>query len=126
MTPKSWTDRAAATLAKEQKPTKAKPILEADFMRAVTDLATAHKWQWVHWLPGQHRDSWRTTYRGSLGKGFPDLMMVRGKELLFVELKRDGANPSAEQNLVLAVLGNVGRSFVWRPADFDEIEEILK
>lgn len=106
---------------------KAPPILEADFMRSVTDLATRRGWQWVHWLPGQHRDAWRTTYRGSLGKGWPDLLLIRGIRVLAIELKAEGKKPTDDQIRVLGILSACGFETGWfTPSGWDELEGILK
>jgi hypothetical protein len=128
------------------------PISEAQLHRQVVELAEFRGWEWVHFRPGRRADeSWYTPVEGPLGKGWPDLVLVRPRDhrLIFAELKRDGAKTTAEQERVLGVLralavgsGRVAlshtvagtadedrlptiRVVVWRPADWPEIERVL-
>jgi hypothetical protein len=124
-------------------------ITEAAFQRQVTDLAELLGWQWVHFRPAQTQRGWRTPVSGPLGRGWPDLVLVRirDKRLVFAELKSERAPaPSGEQAWVLeqlrALVFNryvVGPSvgftalaipqlevFVWRPSDWDGICEALR
>lgn len=105
---------------------KAPPLTEAQFLRQVTELAEIRGWQWLHLRPGMTRDSWRTPISGPLGKGWPDLVLVRGERIIFAELKRDGAKTTPEQDAVLKVLRAAGPAFVWRPEDWPEIEAVLR
>lgn len=51
-------------------------------------------------------------------KGFPDLCMVKGSRVLFVELKIDGNYPTPEQREWLARLHAAGQEVaVWWPKD---------
>lgn len=106
----------------------AKPQTERDFMAQVVQLAEIRGWLWLHLRPGMTRDSWRTPISGPLGKGWPDLVLVRERDhrLLFVELKRDGAKLSPEQVIVLGILSEVGDTACWTPADWPEIEQVLR
>lgn len=87
---------------------------------------------------------------GPLGKGFPDLVLVRARDrrLIFAELKRDGEYPTPDQARVLTLLSSVEQLpvaplrpvgvrsvrsdaprievYIWRPADWPEIEAILR
>lgn len=104
------------------------PLTEAQFMSQVTQLAEIRGWSWLHIRPGMTQHSWRTPISGPLGKGWPDLVLVREKDrrLLFAELKREGAKATFEQTEVLGILSAVGESFVWWPADWPEIERVLR
>jgi len=102
------------------------PLSERDFMAQVTQLAAIRHWHWVHIRPGMTRDSWRTPVSGPLGKGFPDLLLVRGERILFAELKRDGAKPTPEQVEVLGILSGAAETAVWSPLDWTEIEQVLR
>ena len=108
---------------------------ERDFQQQITDLATVLGWLWCHFRPAQTSKGWRTPVSGPLGKGFPDLMMLRERDrrLIFAELKRDGAKTTPDQDFVLRELGWLasgdGRrveTYVWRPSDFDTIAEVLR
>jgi len=102
-------------------------LAEIDFMAQVTEYATLTGWSWLHVRAGRTRDSWRVPVSGPLGKGFPDLLLVRGERLLAVELKRDGGKPTPEQSEVLRLLSQAGvTAMVWRPADWERIEATLR
>lgn len=106
-------------------------LTETEFMRQVTDLATILGWEWAHFRPAQTAKGWRTPVSGPLGKGFPDLVMVRekGARLIFAELKREGGKLSADQERVTFVLNQSAAGaevYVWRPADLPAIAEILR
>ena len=101
-------------------------MTEAQFQKQVTDLAAYQGWQWMHVEQRMARGgSWSPPMKGPLGKGFPDLMMVRGRTLLFVELKTNTGQLSGHQQDVLETLRWVGECHVWRPSDWAEITEVL-
>lgn len=53
--------------------------------------------------------------------GFPDLVLVRPPEILFVELKSAKGKLTAEQETWLASLRACGLEvYVWRPADYED------
>jgi hypothetical protein len=94
---------------------------EASFQKQVLALAKLKGWRDYH-----THDSRRSA------AGFPDLVLVRGERLIFAELKRDGGKPRPEQMEWLTALGGVGgivcghvQTFVWRPADWNRIVELL-
>ena len=102
------------------------PLTEAHFMDQVTDLAALFGWDWAHFRPAQTLRGWRTPVSGPLGKGFPDLVLVRGSRLLFAELKRDGAKLTFDQARIHALLLPAADCYVWRPQDWDFIETVLR
>lgn len=107
----------------------APPISERDFMAQVTQLALIRGWSYLHIRPGMTRDSWRTPISGPLGKGWPDLLLVREKDQrhLAIELKRDGQKPTEDQLRVLGILAACGFETGWfTPSGWDELEGILK
>lgn len=83
-------------------------MLEAELQAQVVEVATM-----LDYLSYHTYDSRRS------GEGFPDLVLVqlRTGALLFVELKRDGENPTPKQRRWLAALGRRHAAVVWRPAD---------
>jgi len=102
-----------------------RPLREADWQEQVTDLARLHGWLYVHHRPARTEKGWRTPVQGPLGKGWPDLVLVR-ERVLFVELKRDGGGLRPEQVLVIDALRAAGADVrVWRPRDWDEVVETL-
>jgi hypothetical protein len=60
--------------------------------------------------------------------GFPDLVLVRGDTLWFVELKADRGKLTDAQRGWLEALGEVRhvRVGVWRPEDLETITEIMR
>jgi len=97
-------------------------ITEAEFQQQVTDLAALLGWSWGHFRPAKTQRGWRVPVSGPLGKGWPDLVLVRDDRLVFVELKRSGKlAPSPDQAAVLTLLGGAAEAYVWTPDDIDEI-----
>ena len=129
-------------------------ISETAFLGQVLELAALLGWEGVHFRGAWTARGYRTPVQGSLGKGWPDLVLVRARDrrLIFAELKADGGKTSPEQNRVLGVLGELVADdvkcgevpaahldgerrgcclpaievYVWRPAEFDAITEILR
>ena len=117
-------------------------------------LAIILGWEHVHFRPAMTKHGWRTAGTGSMAAGWPDLVLVRPRDrrLIFAELKADGAKATPDQERVLEVLRSVvttggtlaaiGRSgyprvgeelqlprvdvYIWRPADWDLIEQALR
>lgn len=100
---------------------------EADLLRQVLELATTLGW--LH-----HHDFEQKNYGRRSMKGFPDLVLVRGRRLIFAELKSDkkSSKPSPDQEIWLEALREVARYWVdmevylWRPRDWPEIVEELQ
>lgn len=98
---------------------------EAGFTAAVLDLAKLHGWRSAHFRPAMTAHGWRTPVQGD-GKGFPDLVLVRGPRIIFAELKAAKGRLSDEQEAWLADLrGTPAEVYVWRPDDWDAIVQIL-
>ncbi len=102
------------------------PLTELDFMRQVMQLAEMTGWETFHVRAGRTLDSWRTPGSGTMAKGWPDLVLVRGSRLIFAELKRDGGKATADQSRVLDVLGKAAEAYCWEPKDWDFIERELR
>jgi hypothetical protein len=102
------------------KPSVARPIAEKELLANVRKLASL-----CGWLVYHTHDS-----RRSEG-GFPDLVMVRMSQCLFVELKSERGKLSDEQQQWIDWLSDSnpqGRVLVWRPSDWlsGEIEQRLR
>ncbi len=103
---------------------KLPPISEKTFLKMVLALAKLHKWASAHFRPARTAKGWRTAVMGD-GKGWPDLVMVRGKRLIFAELKTD-SRLSAEQDAWLSRLEQTGAEvYLWTPKNWPQIEDIL-
>ena len=102
-------------------------VAERDFQRQVTDLAVLLGWTWCHWRPLRNgRGTWQVPVEGPLGRGWPDLTLlrVRDRRLVFAELKREDQDPTADQVAVLEQLGVTCEVYVWRPSDLaDPVED---
>lgn len=93
---------------------------EADFQAELLSVARIGKWWWYH------------TYNSKRSpKGFPDLVLVRGREMVFAELKSETGKLTAEQKRVLPMLELVSNHnphvyvFLWRPSDLPEATKFL-
>lgn len=99
---------------------------ETEFLRQVTELAEMLGWRTAHFRPARTAHGWRTPVQGSLGKGFPDLVMLRRDRVLFVELKGHKGVLSAEQAEILALLDQAAEAYCWHPEQLDEIAAVLR
>jgi hypothetical protein len=99
-------------------------LTEAQFQGQLTEVAAYHGWHWLHIEKAlNERGYWRTPIRGPLGKGWPDLVLIKGSRVLFVELKANGKQPTADQRQVLEILSHIpgAEVYVWHPDQFEEI-----
>lgn len=94
-----------------------KSVTEAQLQRTVIELAETFGWRWHH----------ETDSRWSRA-GLPDLILVRPPRVIFVELKKeDGALRRAQGEWLTDLARCPGvESYVWRPSDLSEVEEVLK
>ena len=101
------------------------PMTEAEFQGRVTTIAEELGWDWLHiGRVGKHVPNGA---KGTLGRGWPDLLLVRGGRLLVAELKEQTAPPpSTDQKRVLSLLGQAVDAYVWRPSDLPLILEVLQ
>ena len=108
-----------ATGAEPRRKTERSPR-EQHFTQEVIDTAQQYGWQ-----PFHLRD--RESAAIVRGRGFPDLVMYRGDQLIIVELKRDEASQlSVEQVEWMNAFRQHVPAYEWRPNDWDEIESVLK
>ena len=92
------------------------PLTERDFSRQVIDLARFRGWLIYH--------SWTSIHSPA---GFPDLVMTRKGRLIFAELKRDkGKLTPAQEEWLAALRETAAGVYEWKPADWENIMEILK
>ncbi len=101
-------------------------ITEREFQRQVTDAAELFGWSWVAWRPAMTAKGWRTPVSGPLGKGWPDLTLVRDDRLIFAELKSQDGRLTPAQRDVLDLLGRAVPVYTWRPTDLPAVLEVLR
>jgi len=99
-------------------------LTEAQWQRQVIQMARALGWIVAHFRPSlNQRGRWQTAVAGD-GAGFPDLVLVneRTGDVIFAELKRDGAklNDPAQVRWGKA-LAKRSNYAVWRPSDFEHV-----
>jgi hypothetical protein len=116
------TEQYRATLLKEW--------TEADFQEHIVSLAKSLGWT-VAWFRNVRiqRANGTTFYQlpvAADGKGWPDLILCRGTELLFCELKREnGVLEPAQKEWRDRLLAAQARWYCWKPRDLDFIEAVL-
>ena len=106
-------------------------MTEAAFTSQVIALCRLWGWKVAHFRAAQTARGWRTPVQGD-GAGFPDLVLVRPAKrgvvgrLVWAELKTDTGRLSAEQERWLDALKGAGQeAYVWRPEQWDTIQQIL-
>lgn len=100
------------------------PQTEAEWMRFVTNYAESLGWDWMH--VGRVGKYTANGAKGTLGEGWPDLLLVRGERLIFVECKAQMGVLTERQKRVLSILEAAVPCFVWRPSDFARMAEELR
>jgi 5-methylcytosine-specific restriction endonuclease McrA len=92
-------------------------LTEAEFQRQVVELAQLTGW-WVYHTHDSRQSN----------AGFPDLVLIRHGRVVFAELKSRRGKVRPEQQHVLDLLGTVAavETFLWRPADWDQVEAVLR
>jgi hypothetical protein len=102
-------------------------VSEAELQKAVIELARRLGWRTAHFRPGMTQTGrWVTAVQGD-GKGFPDLVLARREEVLFVELKAEKGRTSFDQREWLRELPG-DSVFLWYPKDWLDgtIEQVLR
>lgn len=101
-------------------------MTEEQLKNAVLELATMYGWKVF-----SVTNSTRLIRKGSgfirvkninpQGNGFPDLVMAKGRRLVFAELKQDGRYPEPAQREWLAALNGTGAEIrIWKPKDLED------
>lgn len=112
---------------KNPRPSDRRPAYnEEAFRLQVTQYAELNGCRVLHNYPTKRGD--RSTTSTTI-KGWPDLQIMRPPDLLlWAELKVGRNKPTPEQLEVLEFLRGFGgtRVFVWYPADWSQIETVLR
>mgnify|MGYP001558974447 FL=1 len=113
-------------------------ITEAEFLATIIEYAQVKDWLVAHFRPGMTsrvdksgKPVWVTPVQAD-GKGFPDLVLTRDGQLLFIEAKTEKGKLSEEQAEWILQLHKVAYSspivevHCWRPSDWPTIEQVLE
>jgi len=110
----------------------------------IAELAHLLGWETIAFRPALTKRGYRTPGTGSMARGWPDMTLVRARDrrLIFAELKSDVGRLSDDQKRVLDVLRALEGEYlrdvpggfdalqievhVWKPKDFDRIQETLR
>lgn len=101
---------------------------EDAYLSGILHLAKLLGWRTAHFRPAQTNSGWKTAVAGD-GKGFPDIVLVRGDRCIFVETKSPTGRLTAEQEQWLAALDQTPTEvYVWRAGvdTFEDIQRILR
>ena len=95
-------------------------ISEKEFLSTVLEYSETQGWQVYHVFEAK-------IYARRTSKGFPDLVLLRGDQLIFAELKSEKGPASPAQNEWLTGLAEIAgiQVHVWRPSDWPTIERLL-
>ena len=101
-------------------------INEAALQSAVIELAKLYGWKVHHTRAVQMPSGkWSTPIQGQAG--FPDLVLVRPPDTIFVELKSAIGKTSDKQDEWIAALQAAGQEVhIWRPRDISIIKQRLQ
>ena len=90
-------------------------ISEAQFQAQVIQLAKLYGWNCYF--------TWKSINSPA---GFPDICAVKGKRLLFAELKSATGELSPEQSFwMLGLMATGAEAYLWQPDRWNEIQEVL-
>lgn len=90
-------------------------LTEKQWQAQVEQLARLIGWMCYH--------TWNSMRSSA---GFPDIVMVKGNEIIFVELKTNKGKLTPQQVKWLDALCAAGqRVYVWRPNDLNEVRSVL-
>ena len=91
-------------------------ISEGDLQQQIEQLLQFYCWRYYH--------TWNS--RRSV-EGFPDLIALRRHRKLVAELKKEGEEPTREQQNWLDEFEEVGfEVYIWHPADVEQAAKVLR
>lgn len=108
--------------------TTALKVSEKEWQQTVIDYAQRRGWRVAHFRTSRTGSGGYATAVQADGAGYPDLSMVRGPRLAFVELKAEKGRLAPAQRAWLDALRQVDGAevYVWRPSDWDVLRRILR
>ena len=97
---------------------------ERQFQNFVIARAKNNGWTYYHAPDNKPDKNGRVQH---IVAGFPDLVLVKGSKLVFVELKTETGRVSKEQTEWLSKLASTGcETYVWRPSMWKEVNKFLE
>ena len=88
---------------------------EAEFLRAITELAQYKGW-WVYHTFDSRRSE----------PGFPDLVLIRPPQLLFIEVKSQRGKITRAQKRCMDLLMAANQAvYIVKPSDWDKVVVLL-
>lgn len=101
-------------------------ITEKAFTAQVIKMARVFGWLVHHCRPAlSRRGTWMTPIEGDAG--LPDILALRHDRAIMAELKSATGRVTPEQAAWLVVAKEAGlEAYVWRPAEIEQIERILR
>lgn len=102
-------------------------MTEQQFTNELLKWAKAYGWKRFHTRTSGRMSNGKAIPTTQGDKGFPDLVLLRGKRLLFAELKVGKNKPSDEQLAWIAALDDIHTVEVhlWRPEQWSQILVVL-
>lgn len=103
-------------------------LSERQWQKVVLDMFKIYGWRTAHFDASVRVVGKERTFVGDVGsKGFPDIIACRPKRIIFAELKSEKGRLSEQQKEWLALLNiSDAETYVWRPSDYNDIQEVLK
>lgn len=98
---------------------------EAQWQETVLETAHLFRWRVAHFRAARTKHGWATPVAAD-GKGWPDLVLVRDR-IIYAELKSARGKLTDEQREWMIALRGAGAEFyVWTPADWGQVQEVLR
>jgi hypothetical protein len=89
---------------------------EKQFMAEVMKLLKEHRWRTYHTHDSRKSNA-----------GFPDIVAVRGRRVLWIELKtEEGRVSAAQQNWIDDLVAAGQKAFVLRPSQWEELVRLVR
>lgn len=119
-------------------------LLETAWQAQVVGAARVYGWSMIYHAPngGAPQKNGRRVVGGQIpeGRGFPDLLLIRGPRLVVAELKTEKGRMGPGQDEWLEAFRELGRhigrrwddehdtsieAYVWRPSDWETVQRVL-
>ena len=113
--PKPRPQRQTVMTVEEYRALVERSMLEEDWMQQVIEYGRIKGWRHYHTYDARHAV-----------EGYPDLTLVRGHRLVFIECKREREKPTIEQwNWACDLQAAGGEVYLYHPHDVEDMEAVL-